>query len=155
MSYEGYRENLCANGHRWSVDCDDDDGVCKFCHGVPVWSIAVDETNDCQGYISDEGWARLDTGVVDTFPASFDCKSVMCTKVYRIPSPEETESLRQYPNHDDECDCINCVGEEAYHNGCPGCGYCKPFDHWLVEELVGRLEWAEKEVDILRRKLET
>lgn len=47
MSYEGYTEYLCKNGHYWAVDVYCECGVpeCSECGGPYVWRHSVDETN--------------------------------------------------------------------------------------------------------------
>jgi hypothetical protein len=45
MSYEGYDEYLCENGHHWVRDCSQDSGKCSICRGGPVWCHSVDQTN--------------------------------------------------------------------------------------------------------------
>lgn len=67
MSYEGYDEFLCQNGHYWTVDAmtmmHGEDGekdkvtICGVCHHKAVYVAAVDETNG------------VDTEVPETIPA--------------------------------------------------------------------------------------
>lgn len=46
MSYEGYTEYLCANGHHFTVDCYDvAPPGCPRCSSPLAWEHAVDETN--------------------------------------------------------------------------------------------------------------
>jgi hypothetical protein len=51
MSYEGYEEFLCPNGHYFSYDAmymrDGHDGplLCPHCQQSPVWTRSVDVTN--------------------------------------------------------------------------------------------------------------
>lgn len=57
MSYEGYVQVLCANGHYSTYDCWDDPFViyddseetpiCKVCGARLVWRNGVDTTNGC------------------------------------------------------------------------------------------------------------
>ena len=48
MSYEGYYQLLCANGHEFSADALDfgHDGKCPHCKADSVWWNGVDQTND-------------------------------------------------------------------------------------------------------------
>jgi predicted RNA-binding Zn-ribbon protein involved in translation (DUF1610 family) len=47
MSYEGYTQYLCKDGHYWTIDCYYDDGPqkCPTCGEEAVWGNMVDETN--------------------------------------------------------------------------------------------------------------
>jgi len=46
MSYEGYVELLCKNGHYWTEDAYDcTEGVCHKCGEHFTWHHLVDETN--------------------------------------------------------------------------------------------------------------
>lgn len=46
MSYEGYIERLCANGHLSNVDCyEDAPNTCVICQAPIAWERNVDETN--------------------------------------------------------------------------------------------------------------
>jgi len=58
MSYEGYEEYLCKNGHHWSEDCymAPDKPICPDCKEPHIWRHSVDQTNgiieDCPGTMS-------------------------------------------------------------------------------------------------------
>lgn len=50
MSYEGYEQILCKNGHYTCFDCYsvpdlENDWSCSYCNERAVWSNSVDETN--------------------------------------------------------------------------------------------------------------
>jgi hypothetical protein len=67
MSFEGYIQKLCANGHHWVCDVyfDDSNEVCSVCGAEVVWKNIVDTTNgmycDC-----DEGDCEFcDNGRID------------------------------------------------------------------------------------------
>ncbi len=51
MSYEGYYQFLCKNGHRWAVDAysgDEKTEKCPDCGGKVYWWNLVDLTNCCE-----------------------------------------------------------------------------------------------------------
>ncbi len=57
MSYEGYYQYLCANGHLRICDCNmDDDSPCEHCGAEMVWVNCVDVTNGSH----DEAGTRID-----------------------------------------------------------------------------------------------
>lgn len=46
MSFEGYTQSLCANGHLSTYEVWDDWEKCAICHSTQqVWSNIVDDTN--------------------------------------------------------------------------------------------------------------
>ena len=47
MSYEGYSQFLCKNGHQWTEDCmaAGDESKCPTCSEKSVWENMVDITN--------------------------------------------------------------------------------------------------------------
>lgn len=45
MSYEGYEERLCKNGHHWTDSCYGESTPCPRCKEKAVWSHSVDCTN--------------------------------------------------------------------------------------------------------------
>ena len=46
MSFEGYEQFLCKNGHYWTSDVYDRDNECPRCGELADWSHMVDTTND-------------------------------------------------------------------------------------------------------------
>ena len=52
MSYEGYTQYLCKNGHTWIMDClEEDSTICEGsddCDAPVVWWNMVDQTNGCE-----------------------------------------------------------------------------------------------------------
>ena len=70
MSYEGYVEYLCKNGHYAAFDCynDPDHGVCDYCHEPYEWRHSVDQTNGiCYGEYDGYG-----EGIGEPHPSTVD-----------------------------------------------------------------------------------
>lgn len=91
MSYEGYSQFLCKNGHQWTRDCNAVDEVneCLDCSEPPVWENMVDLTNG-----SFDGDERID-GYVELEllepPKTCDkCNSVLEVR-YKNPQKESTK----------------------------------------------------------------
>ena len=87
MSYEGYSQYICKNGHYWTCDVNVDDNICPICKEKYVWFNDVDETN---GSHDDEG-KRID-GYIKPKLRSIKkgkCNSCgkehICEELYRIP----------------------------------------------------------------------
>lgn len=107
MSYEGYDEHLCKNGHRFTTDpfwCGpgyEEKPICPIagCGKESVWHNSVDETNGpSQGKITEKGWDTLliaDDKKVYTCSHCGHAKLVGHAK-YRIPTEEELKQLRVY-----------------------------------------------------------
>jgi RNA polymerase subunit RPABC4/transcription elongation factor Spt4 len=45
MSFEGYFQKICANGHYWQCDVYDETDNCPICDKPEVWENMVDITN--------------------------------------------------------------------------------------------------------------
>jgi len=95
MSYEGYDQHICENGHQFSLDAMNYDNYmgnakCHICKAESVWSLAVDQTND-------EGFPY--TNFVEIEPKKHEtCEHCGHTKLiseatYRVPTEEE---MKQY-----------------------------------------------------------
>ena len=55
MSYEGYSQFICRNGHQYVSDVYDGDRECDYCQTPPVWCYSVDQTNGCEcDYIKEQ-----------------------------------------------------------------------------------------------------
>ena len=98
MSYEGYTQLLCANGHNEEIDCySDPDDQCS-CGAAWIWWNAVDTTNgsfDIDG-TGKETPVRIDgfVSLVEKEPNQL-CVCLGCNNVhirksatYQLPPPE-------------------------------------------------------------------
>lgn len=85
MSYEGYSQFMCKNGHSWSVDCyiADEMKECPICFSPAIWENMVDTTN---GSFDDEG-NQIDGYVeleVESQKICEHCGTILET-IYKIP----------------------------------------------------------------------
>lgn len=82
MSYEGYTQRLCANGHLWAEGCYDDVLECPSCGEQSVWSHTVDCTN---GVVEDENGIPCPETV--PYPLEVERYEEVITQVpiYKIP----------------------------------------------------------------------
>lgn len=100
MSYEGYSQNLCANGHLYNTDCysTSEERICSEpgCGSESVFSNEVDQTNGGdQGVIND--WSSLQIeGAVHKKCGCCEHISLVSAARYRIPTQSEQEALRSY-----------------------------------------------------------
>lgn len=94
MSYEGYVQIMCADGHYWTEDDPQEHPQCAECGKPSVWTNGVDETN-CESY----GEIDVSAFLVEK-AALTECNlgHLHQTKsaVYRIPTIEETMKARSY-----------------------------------------------------------
>jgi len=90
MSYEGYSQFLCKEGHYWCSDVYeyDDGSKCPGCGHPAVWSNGVDETNGAEpetgeGY----GYVELKEDKPAEYEECFHCKHRKTTRTatYLIP----------------------------------------------------------------------
>lgn len=99
MSYEGYEQIICQNGHYFVRDAHDD-GHC-MCGAEAAWFNSVDQTNGpAQGAIP---YVVLQEKFLLTPQQTETCDHCKHTKItqpdiFRIPTREETEPLRTYPS---------------------------------------------------------
>ena len=100
MSYEGYEEHICKNGHYFTSDpfYFDDVPNCPYCKVPAAWTNSVDQTNYySQGEIGEEVLAKhflVEPEVVETCNLGY--MHTIKQAVYRIPTHEEVQPLRKY-----------------------------------------------------------
>lgn len=88
MSYEGYSQFLCKNGHLWTADCwkAETEMKCPVCGKQKVWENMVDTTN---GSFEDgeriDGYIELE---VKSRKTCSKCHSILETR-YKIPKERE------------------------------------------------------------------
>jgi hypothetical protein len=92
MSYEGYSQFLCKNGHYWTENCYNtedklEDNVCFKCASPAVWENMVNETN---GTHEDDG-TRIDGYVELEVEKEIRCTCGECIKevTYKIPKEKD------------------------------------------------------------------
>ena len=101
MSYEGYEQVLCENGHYFVYDCymwdwfgegESDDWHCPFCEAALAWSNSVDTTNE--GYINEDGSIEPAYGYVELHLID-DVRCKLCGHIieqrFKIPKGREDE----------------------------------------------------------------
>jgi hypothetical protein len=105
MSYEGYEQHICKNGHYFERDVSpndmwgSDDAVCSFCAATSAWENSVDTTNGGEdGKIPFEVLeqkfliSRAENKVCPTCNHS----EQVSKDVFRIPTNDETDPLKEY-----------------------------------------------------------
>jgi predicted nucleic-acid-binding Zn-ribbon protein len=102
MSYEGYDQLLCKNGHYWTCDAFDNISYnelgqavhpvsCPYCQNPNVWSNSVDQTNGGDvGFIDMKQFLVQDREFKTC--QTCGCASEIAPAIYRIPSKEESEA---------------------------------------------------------------
>jgi len=105
MSYEGYEQFLCKNGHHWTEDCNFADlgGKCPYCKEEIVWTNSVNLTNG--SYEENEridGYIEIEEYIKD--PSEF-CICPTCgnehiikTAIYVIPK-DKGRIVLEYEHH--------------------------------------------------------
>lgn len=87
MSFEGWIQVLCKNGHYYQADCYSyifgEGWTCQICGAKKGWSYTVDCTNDCGEQFDLEPYLR-DPAVFETCPTCKHEKQIT-PDVYNIP----------------------------------------------------------------------
>ena len=86
MSYEGYSQFLCKNGHAWTADCmrTDMETKCPACGEFKVWENIVNVTNGSfEGNERIDGYVELE--ILEEKVCS-ECHRPTETR-YKIPTP--------------------------------------------------------------------
>jgi hypothetical protein len=113
MSYEGYTQNICPNGHQFITSPYYGESKCPICGEGAGWSNEVDQTNgDEYGYIDLSQFSLVPEKVeseVETrqvwvesagrFYEQAIVRKVIHSGVYRIPTEEETKAARTYTHN--------------------------------------------------------
>lgn len=99
MSYEGYEQHICQNGHRFNTQCsymlDEDKTMCPICEAPSVWCNGVDDTN-CDEYGVIRDWSSLLLTEIESEVCNLGHTHVTEHATYKVPSKEEAEALRCY-----------------------------------------------------------
>ena len=119
MSYIGYEQYLCANGHLRVIDCCADNGgrPCEICGAEMVWRNSVDQTN---GSFDDDGVTRIDgyveLEVLEDPPACIcsTCGSLHHMGVRRYKIPKDS-------GHRIERACSTCATVPTTGEPCKSC----------------------------------
>lgn len=90
MSYEGYEQVLCENGHYATVDCYnfDEDWRCFYCGAKAKWTNGVNLTNGCVDENGEDISGHIDITPYLKTPVSV-CKHCGCkngVEVYDFPT---------------------------------------------------------------------
>ena len=85
MSWEGYYQLICKNGHYWTEDAgwkDYEDCICPMCKSKPTWHNTVDITNGSfEGKRRIDGYKHLKPYKTTQCPT---CKTTL-EALYKIP----------------------------------------------------------------------
>jgi len=103
MSYSGFTQMLCANGHCFSVDSyDETPSHCPTCDAAWAWSNPVDQTNgsyDKKAGVKINGYILLE--VKDTDSKCRCCGQRMNQETYWLPL-EQGRMLPGHPYYEEE-----------------------------------------------------
>lgn len=97
MSYEGYAQHICENGHRYDRDVYDHEETCLHCGAKSVFYNGVDETNcDQYGMIPSDQWEKFKITEEKTETCNLGHVHVTALPTYRVPTNDEQIGLRAY-----------------------------------------------------------
>lgn len=104
ISYEGYSQLICKNGHNWNVDCNEmpnllyeepRDMICPKCKEPEVWENMVNLTNgsyDTETGERIDGYVELEVEGEIAGECSCCGEKHVCDRIYKIPE-EEVEDV--------------------------------------------------------------
>lgn len=95
MSFEGYAQIICVNGHRYD-DAYRDSRNCYVCGGEPAWVNVVDQTNNPgDGAVPDTEFAHLQL-TPEVVKTCGECGATRCVTeaTYRVPTVAEAAAMR-------------------------------------------------------------
>jgi hypothetical protein len=102
VSYEGYEQDICINGHFFVKDAYDSSRKCPTCDAEVAFSNSVDDTNcDSWGLIPSEKFQELiiKKAVVETCSHCGHTKQLE-NPLYKIPDNEWAAKNRIWYNHE-------------------------------------------------------
>lgn len=98
MSYEGYSQLLCKNGHNWDLDCNEmpqiyeepREELCPKCKEPAIWENMVDVTNGSwdEDGVRIDGFVELELEGKISGECSCCGKEHICHKIYKIPEDD-------------------------------------------------------------------
>lgn len=99
MSWEGYYQCICKNGHYFVVsDVYSEEINCLECNAEPAWENVVDDTNcDSDGVISMQDIDRLLVSPAKSEICNLGHSHQISPAIYRIPGEREMDPYRQIP----------------------------------------------------------
>lgn len=117
MSYQGYTQRICINGHYGEEDCYSESDTCYQCKGNIAWTNSVDDTNG-----NSVGIVPVDI-LKDKYLIS-EAKNETCNlghvhqvqpAVFRIPLRKNTVDMQHYMNDDNELVKLNPQFYKGYN----------------------------------------
>jgi hypothetical protein len=96
MSYEGYEQHLCQNGHRFDVHLGETLS-CPECEAPSAFCNSVDQTNGEEwGAILGGSWETLRVTSEEYEACNLGHQHLVKPATYRAPTPEELKSFRHW-----------------------------------------------------------
>ena len=105
MSWEGFSQNICKNGHFFNGDArfNMEPIVCDICNSNIAFQNIVDDTNGDQiGVITEEMLFKLLVSPAKREICNLGHEHIVKPAIFRIPSKEEVNSLRSYWNDEEK-----------------------------------------------------
>lgn len=102
MSYEGYEQHICENGHYFNVPCtysfEEETAECPECKAPSAWMNMVNDTNcDSYGIIPDNILREhFLLSPEETQTCNLGHVHITKQEQFRIPTKDETNKFRYY-----------------------------------------------------------
>lgn len=116
MSWEGFDQCICDNGHFFCGEsyCYEEPNECPICKSKIAWRNQVDDTN-C------DSWGEIPIGLLQKHFLVTPEKNETCNlghshivehAIYRVPTKKETDPLRHRREHDGRSQLIPIDSED-------------------------------------------
>ena len=99
MSFQGFYQHLCKNGHYWTKDAveamyDDETPICPKCGEKSVWKNCVDQTNGSYDEydIRIDGYVELEIKSQRSGICGECGEKHICETIYKIPKDVKNEN---------------------------------------------------------------
>ena len=92
MSYEGYTQHLCLNGHQWFANAYAENDECPYCSENSIWQHEIDETNGTDEEDQNTFEIKLDVYQKEKYSVCQCCGNETITEQIRYWIPFEFKS---------------------------------------------------------------
>lgn len=97
MSYEGYSQIICSNGHYYEADCYAYNDPCPVCLAAPAWNNPVDQTNGAdEGIIAASDLEQFVKTPAIEKTCDLGHVHTISPTIFNVPTREQTDPFRVF-----------------------------------------------------------
>lgn len=99
MSYQGFAQCLCSQGHLYEINAYETNDNCPICQSECVFYNGVDDTNgEMSGYIPDTIWQKLIISPMVQKTCDLGHTHIITYATYKVPAKEDLSKIRYFLN---------------------------------------------------------